>query len=85
MNGTSMEPPMNPPIVPGESEQIRARQRSRNLVVGLILGGLVILFYAISIVKIAVPPPKDAAQRAASEQAANQQTGQQSGQKAEQE
>jgi hypothetical protein len=65
---------------PSESEQIRARQRSRNLVVGLILGGLVILFYAISIVKIAVPPPKDAAQQAASQQAASQQSGQQAGQ-----
>ena len=65
---------------PAETEQIRARQRSRNLVVGLILGGLVILFYAISIVKIAVPPPKDAAQRAAIEQAAGQKSGQQAGQ-----
>ena len=37
-----------------ELEQIRARQRSRALVMALILGGLVILFYAISIAKMAI-------------------------------
>jgi hypothetical protein len=54
---------------PSELEQIRARQRSRNLVVGLILGGLAILFYAISIVKIAIPPAKETPSVAASQQA----------------
>jgi hypothetical protein len=57
---------------PSELEQIRARQRSRNLVVGLLLGGLVILFYAISIVKIAVPPAKEAPSAAASQSAGHE-------------
>ncbi|WP_274378939.1 MULTISPECIES: hypothetical protein [Sphingomonas] len=41
-------------MTPEELEQIRARQRSRALVMALILGGLVILFYAISIAKMAI-------------------------------
>ncbi|TWH85361.1 hypothetical protein IQ25_02121 [Novosphingobium taihuense] len=36
-----------------ESELYRARQRSRNKVMGIVLGSLAILFFAISIVKIA--------------------------------
>lgn len=35
-------------------DEYRARQRSRAKVLALILGGLVILFYAISIAKMAV-------------------------------
>jgi hypothetical protein len=37
---------------PLDEKQIRARQRSRAIVTGVILGALVILFYAITIVKI---------------------------------
>ena len=36
-----------------EQERIRSRQRSRSLVMGLVLGALVILFYAIAIAKMA--------------------------------
>ena len=39
---------------PEEQDKIRARQRGRALVMGLLLGGLVILFYAITIAKLAV-------------------------------
>ena len=35
-------------------EEIRRRQRSRALAMALILGALVVLFYGISIVKMAV-------------------------------
>jgi len=37
---------------PLDQDAIRARQRSRAIVMGVILGGLVILFYAIAIVKM---------------------------------
>lgn len=37
---------------PHDEKHIRARQRGRAIVTGLILGALVILFYAITIVKI---------------------------------
>ena len=37
---------------PLDQAAIRARQRSRAIVMGVILGGLVVLFYAIAIVKI---------------------------------
>tara|TARA_R110000787_G_scaffold183238_1_gene295237 strand:+ start:209 stop:358 length:150 start_codon:yes stop_codon:yes gene_type:complete len=37
---------------PLDEDMIRSRQRSRALVMGLILGGLVILFYAIAIAKM---------------------------------
>jgi hypothetical protein len=40
------------PMTASELEQFRARQRSRNRVLGLILLALVVLFFAISIVKI---------------------------------
>ena len=39
-------------IDPEETERIRARQRSRALVMALLLGGLVILFYFIAIAKM---------------------------------
>lgn len=39
-------------MTPEEQRAIRRRQRSRALVLGLLLGGFVILVYAISIVKI---------------------------------
>jgi hypothetical protein len=55
-----IETPTTRPLTLAESEQLRARQRSRNRVMGLILGFLVILFFAISIVKIAAPHPKPA-------------------------
>lgn len=49
------------PLTATETDALRARQRERNKVMGLILGFLVILFFAISIVKItAKPEHKDA-------------------------
>ena len=39
-------------MTPEEEEQVRARQKSRTIVMGLLLGALVILFYAITIAKI---------------------------------
>lgn len=39
-------------LSPEEEKIVRARQKSRALVMGLMLGFLVILFYAITIVKI---------------------------------
>ena len=45
----------DPAIEPGSAsdEDIRRRQRSRALAMALVLGALVILFYAISIAKMA--------------------------------
>lgn len=40
-------------MTPQEQDQIRARQKSRAIITGLLLGFLVILFYAIAIAKIA--------------------------------
>lgn len=39
-------------MTPEEQQQVRTRQKSRALVTGLLLGALVILFYAITIAKI---------------------------------
>ncbi len=39
-------------MTPEEDEQVRSRQKSRAIVTGLLLGALVILFYAITIAKI---------------------------------
>ena len=39
-------------LTPAESEQLRARQRNRNRVLGVLLLSLAVLFFAISIVKI---------------------------------
>ena len=39
-------------MTPEEDDQVRARQKSRAIVTGLLLGTLVILFYAITIAKI---------------------------------
>jgi hypothetical protein len=39
-------------VTPEEQKEIQSRQKSRAIVMGLILGGLVILFYAITIVKM---------------------------------
>lgn len=47
--------PTNRPLTPDETAEIRARQNGRNRVMGLVLGFLVILFFAITIVKIAIP------------------------------
>ena len=38
--------------MPFDQDAIRARQKSRSLVMGLILGALVVLFYAIAIAKM---------------------------------
>ena len=61
--------PETRPLTAAETETLRARQRSRNRVMGLILGFLVVLFFAISIVKItAKPKPADGAPEAAEAQ-----------------
>lgn len=39
-------------MTPEENDKIRARQKSRAVVMGLLLAALVILFYAITIAKI---------------------------------
>ena len=39
-------------MTPEEDDQVPARQKSRAIVTGLLLGALVILFYAITIAKI---------------------------------
>lgn len=39
-------------MTPEEDRQVRVRQKSRAIVTGLLLGALVILFYAITIAKI---------------------------------
>ncbi len=39
-------------MTPEEDRQVRARQKSRAIVTGILLGALVILFYAITIAKI---------------------------------
>ncbi len=39
-------------MIPIGDEEIRRRQKARALVTGLVLGALVILFFAISIVKM---------------------------------
>lgn len=41
-------------VEPGHDEEVRKRQRSRATVMAFILGGLVILFYAISIAKMSL-------------------------------
>ncbi len=51
---------MTDPIIPqspatmseAETQAWRARQKSRNRMMGLVLGGLAILFFAITIVKL---------------------------------
>lgn len=40
------------PYTPEEQAEIRRRQKSRAIVTALILGALVILFYAISVAKM---------------------------------
>lgn len=49
------ETPPTRPLTPEETAEIRARQTGRNRMMGLVLGFLVILFFAITIVKITVP------------------------------
>ena len=39
-------------MTPEEEAEVRARQKSRSLVTGLLLGFLVILFFAITMAKI---------------------------------
>ena len=39
-------------MTPEENEKVRARQKSRALVMGLLLGALVLLFYGITIAKM---------------------------------
>lgn len=54
-----MNDPLNPdPVAPEhlskeQSDLYRTRQRGRNKVLGMVLGALAVLFFAISIVKIA--------------------------------
>ncbi|MGE3747265.1 MAG: hypothetical protein AB7G25_16395 [Sphingomonadaceae bacterium] len=40
-------------MTPAEEAEVRRRQRARALVTALVLGGLVVLFYAIAIAKMA--------------------------------
>lgn len=47
----------------------RARQKARNRVLGMILAALAVLFFAITIVKIATPAPKPAVSAASAAQA----------------
>lgn len=47
--------PTTRPLTPAETEMVRARQRSRNRVMGVLLILLVILVFAVSIVKVAMP------------------------------
>ena len=44
--------PMSQPLTPAELAAYRARQRSRSRALGLILAGLAVLFFAITLVKI---------------------------------
>lgn len=39
-------------MTPEEQDQVRARQKSRAILTGLLLGFLVLLFFAITLVKI---------------------------------
>ena len=39
-------------MTPEENAEIRRRQKSRNIVVGLVLGFFAVLFYAITIVRM---------------------------------
>jgi hypothetical protein len=63
-----MNQPFNDrPLTAAETDALRARQRERNKVMGLILGFLVVLFFAISIVKITAKPehaPAEGAEQA---------------------
>ena len=40
-------------MTPDEEAEFNRRRKSRNVVLGLVLGGFVVLFYFITIVKIA--------------------------------
>lgn len=52
--------PNSRPLTAAETDILRTRQRERNKVMALILGFLVLLFFAVSIVKIAAKPPHQA-------------------------
>ncbi len=39
-------------MTPEEEQQLKRARRGRNIALALVLGGLVVLFYAISIVKM---------------------------------
>lgn len=54
----------SPMLNAAETEALRARQKARNKVLGLILGFLVILFFSISIVKITTNQPQREAEGA---------------------
>ncbi len=60
-----IQPPETRPLTAAETDALRSRQRERNKVMGLILGFLVILFFAISIVKITAKPEHAPAEGAA--------------------
>jgi hypothetical protein len=49
------ETPTTRPLTTEETELVRARQSGRNRMMGLVLGSLAILLFAITIVKIAIP------------------------------
>jgi hypothetical protein len=54
----------SPVLNAAETEALRARQKARNKVLGLILGFLVLLFFSISIVKITTNQPQREAEGA---------------------
>ena len=54
----------SPVLNAAETAALRARQKARNKVLGLILGFLVLLFFSISIVKITTNQPQREAEGA---------------------
>lgn len=58
-------------MTPEEQEQVLARQKARNKVLGFVLVGLVVLFFALTIVRF--PDAEDRAQFAAEQEAIREQ------------
>jgi len=52
MTDLPQTPTQASPLQPADHEAVRARQRSRAIVMAWLLGGFVVLVFAISIVKI---------------------------------
>jgi hypothetical protein len=48
---------MNHPIPPQLTPEQASRQRRRNVAIALALGALVMIFYAVSMVKVGTPMP----------------------------
>lgn len=56
-----MTHPVETPLTPEQLAAFRARQKSRSRALALVLGGLVVLFFAITIVKIKAESARRAA------------------------